>query len=304
MIYAGILAGGSGKRMGHTELPKQFLSIAGKPLLIHTLEKFLLCNRFDRIYVGTVKEWLSHTKEIIENYIVATDRIRVCVGGADRNGTIMSIIDSIDAEFSISDDDIIVTHDAVRPFLSRRIIEDNIDAALQFGACDTIIPATDTIAVSENGEFLSEIPDRTKMYQGQTPQSFNIKLIRSCFDELSDDKKAILTDACKICVLSGVKVAVVMGDVNPGGEIVATGDIVVMGSCRGILHAGAEGDENCYIVAYNMSAQQLRIASHVATVPSDIGLSPLKVAVIQNSSIILTDYIPSQFKESVVAQEA
>lgn len=98
--------------------------------------------------------------------------------------------------------------------------------------------------------------------------------------------------------------AVIMGDINPGGEIVATGNIVVMGSCRGVLHAGAEGDENCYILAYNMAAQQLRIASHVATVPADAGLSPLKLAVIQESSIILTDYVPSQFKEVAFIQEA
>lgn len=98
--------------------------------------------------------------------------------------------------------------------------------------------------------------------------------------------------------------AVVMGDINPGGEIVATGNIIVMGSCRGILHAGAEGDEESYILVYNMAAQQLRIASYVATVPTDVALSPLKLAMVQNKSITLTDYVSSQFKEAVTAQEA
>ena len=96
---------------------------------------------------------------------------------------------------------------------------------------------------------------------------------------------------------------VVMGEINPGGEVLATGNIVVMGSCRGILHAGAEGDENAYIICYNMAAQQLRIASCVATVPSDAALSPLKLAAVQNGAIILTDYIPSQFRENM-SQEA
>ncbi len=98
--------------------------------------------------------------------------------------------------------------------------------------------------------------------------------------------------------------AVIMGDINPGGEIVATGNIVVMGCCRGVLHAGAEGDDGCYILAYNLAAQQLRIASHVATVPADAGLSPLKLALIQDNCIILTDYVPAQFKETMSAQEA
>jgi len=97
---------------------------------------------------------------------------------------------------------------------------------------------------------------------------------------------------------------VVMGDINPGGEVVATGNIVVMGSCRGILHAGAEGDENCYILAYHMMAQQLRIAAHVATVPEDAARTPLKLAVIQNGSIVLTDYISSQFHDTMTAEEA
>ncbi len=91
--------------------------------------------------------------------------------------------------------------------------------------------------------------------------------------------------------------AVIMGDINPGGEIVATGNIVIMGSCRGVLHAGAEGDESCYIIVYNMCAQQLRIASHVATVPQDAGSSPLKLAMVRDGNIVLTDYIPAQFRE-------
>ena len=96
---------------------------------------------------------------------------------------------------------------------------------------------------------------------------------------------------------------VVMGDINPGGEILATGNIVVMGTCRGVLHAGAEGDVNAYIICYKMQAQQLRISSCVATVPSGASLTPLKMASIQNGAIVLTDYIPSQFKEAAV-QEA
>lgn len=98
--------------------------------------------------------------------------------------------------------------------------------------------------------------------------------------------------------------AIVMGDVNPGGEVVATGNVVIMGCCRGIVHAGAEGDEDSYILVYNMHAQQLRIAEHVATVPDDAGMSPLKLAMIQDGNIILTDYVPAQFADSFVEQEA
>jgi len=97
--------------------------------------------------------------------------------------------------------------------------------------------------------------------------------------------------------------AVIMGDINPGGEVVATGNVVVMGSCRGVLHAGAEGDDSCYIIVYNMNAQQLRIAEYVATVPADASLSPLKIATVQNGTIVLTDYLSSQFQEALTAGE-
>lgn len=72
MIYAGILAGGSGSRMGNVPLPKQFLDLDGKPILIHTIEKFLLINDFDNIIIATPKEWLSHTKDILNNYKTKT----------------------------------------------------------------------------------------------------------------------------------------------------------------------------------------------------------------------------------------
>jgi septum site-determining protein MinC len=89
--------------------------------------------------------------------------------------------------------------------------------------------------------------------------------------------------------------AIVMGDVNPGGEIVATGSILVMGYCRGLLHAGAEGDKSVFILAYNMAAQQLRIAEHVATLPDNLGDTPLKMAALKDESIVITDYRPPYF---------
>lgn len=213
MIYAGILAGGQGKRMGHTNMPKQFLMLVDKPIIIHTIEKFLLNSRFEKVFVGCVKEYMEHTKDIIHKYIGSTDRIEVCEGGSDRNGTIMNICDAIESQFGIEENDVIVTHDAVRPFLTHRIIEDNINAALQFGACDTIIPATDTIVRSNDGNMLTEIPPRDKFYQGQTPQSFRIRTLRDNYNALTQEEKSVLTDACKICVLKGTQVKVVLGEV-------------------------------------------------------------------------------------------
>ncbi|MGO3816141.1 MAG: D-ribitol-5-phosphate cytidylyltransferase, partial [Staphylococcus equorum] len=179
MIYAGILAGGIGSRMGNVPLPKQFLDLDGKPILIHTVEKFLLTSEFDKIYIATPQKWISHTKDTLRKHNINDDRIKVVQGGEDRNETIMSIIEAAEAENGITDEDVIVTHDAVRPFLTHRIIKENIASVLKYGAVDTVITATDTIITSEDGESIKSIPVRSEMYQGQTPQSFNINLLRN-----------------------------------------------------------------------------------------------------------------------------
>ncbi|MDT3960453.1 D-ribitol-5-phosphate cytidylyltransferase [Staphylococcus kloosii] len=212
MIYAGILAGGVGSRMGNVPLPKQFLDLDGKPILVHTVEKFLLTSEFDKIYIATPQKWISHTKDTLRKHNITDERVVVVQGGADRNETIMSIISAIEAENKITDEDVIVTHDAVRPFLTRRIIKENIDAVIKHGAVDTVITATDTIISSKDGEAINSIPVRDEMYQGQTPQSFNINLLRNSYNALSEDDKKILTDACKILVVADKKVKLVLGE--------------------------------------------------------------------------------------------
>ncbi|MBF7016223.1 D-ribitol-5-phosphate cytidylyltransferase [Staphylococcus durrellii] len=212
MIYAGILAGGVGSRMGNVPLPKQFLDLDGKPILVHTVEKFLLTSEFDKIYIATPQKWISHTKDTLRKYNITDERVVVVQGGADRNETIMNIISAIEAANKITDEDVIVTHDAVRPFLTRRIIKENIDEVVKHGAVDTVITATDTIITSKDGEAIDSIPVRDEMYQGQTPQSFNINLLRDSYYALSEDDKKVLTDACKILVVSDKKVKLVLGE--------------------------------------------------------------------------------------------
>ncbi len=212
MIYAGILAGGIGSRMGNIPLPKQFLELDGKPIIVHTIEKFLLTKEFDKIFIATPQKWVLHTQDILKKFNIDDQRIEVIQGGTDRNETIMNIIDNIEKDKSIKEEDVIVTHDAVRPFLTRRIIKENIEFVLENKAVDTVIPAIDTIITSKNGRDIDSIPVRNEMYQGQTPQSFNIKSLKENYNKLSDDNKKVLTDACKIMVVSNQNVKLVDGE--------------------------------------------------------------------------------------------
>ena len=212
MIFAVILAGGTGTRMGVSDMPKQFLEIKGKPILCYTVEKFVLNPRFEKVIVLSPDMWLSHTREILKKNGCPMDRVAVIEGGVTRNETIMNAIGYIEREYTLDDDTVIVTHDSVRPFVTHRIIEENIEAALHKGACDTVIPASDTIVESADGEHISAIPDRRRMYQGQTPQSFKAKNLRDTYQSLTQDEKNILTDAAKILVIKGQKVALVRGE--------------------------------------------------------------------------------------------
>ncbi len=213
MIYAGILAGGKGTRMGITDMPKQFLELGSKPILIHTIEKFLLVPDFDKIVLGIHPDWITYTEDLLDKYLSQyLDRIIIAEGGHDRNTTIENIIKKIDSIKPITKNDIIVTHDSVRPFVALRTIKDNIELLANNDAADTVVEATDTIVESKNNTIITDIPDRKYLYQGQTPQTFRMQEFLDLYNALSKEQKEILTDACKIFVISGKNVALAKGE--------------------------------------------------------------------------------------------
>jgi len=213
-VYGVVLAGGVGARMGNVEKPKQFMEVAGKPILELVLEKFAVHPGFDQVLVLSPKQWIRYTEDLIQKYIPQKDRVIVLEGGDTRNETIMNAISYLDREELLDEETVIVTHDSVRPFVTHRILEENIQAAKEFGACDTVIPATDTIVQSVSHNIISDIPDRSIMYQGQTPQSFKAKKLKKVYESLTAQEKEILTDACKIFVIKGEEVRLVQGEVS------------------------------------------------------------------------------------------
>ncbi len=213
MVFAAVFAGGIGSRMGNSDTPKQYLELGTKPVIIHTIEKFFINEKIDEILVLCPKAWVAHTQALVEKHLPEGKKITVISGGATRNGTLEKAIEYIENNCKVTEDTVIVTHDAVRPFLTHRIIDENVEAAIKYGACDTVIPATDTIVESRDGKIISSIPDRSMMYQGQTPQSFRLKELERVLASLTEDEKAILTDACKIFSIKNKDVYMVEGEV-------------------------------------------------------------------------------------------
>lgn len=213
MIYAEILAGGNGTRMGTTDMPKQFLMLGSKPVFIHTIEQFLMNPTIDGVIVCCPKQWTFHANDMIRKFIKSNrEKLHIVCGGESRNDSILCGCKFILEKFGFKDDDIMITHDAVRPFITQRIINDNIAKAIQYGAVDTVVEAFDTIVESVDATTIQSIPVRNNMYQGQTPQSFNLNKLYTILRSLTVEEEQILTDACKAFVLKGEKVYLVKGE--------------------------------------------------------------------------------------------
>ncbi len=213
MVFGGILAGGTGSRMGNYTVPKQFLPLNGKPVIVHVIEKFLVHTELDRVIVGVNPNWLEYMRDLQRKFFPNEETLTVVEGGSDRNSTILAVIEEA-KRLSGTPEDVIVTHDSVRPFVTLRMISENVAAALKYGVCDTVIPATDTIVYSENNMYITDIPVRSKVYQGQTPQSFKIGLFEKVYGEMSEEELRIVTDACKMFMLKGHEVYLVEGSVS------------------------------------------------------------------------------------------
>ncbi len=213
MVFALVLAGGTGSRMGNNSKPKQFLMACGKPVIIHTLEKFCLHGGARQIIVLCPSLWVSYAQGIINEYLGDyIGSITVICGGASRNDTIMAGISYIEDCYGLDESTIIVTHDAARPFINNRIIDENIQTTLKYGAATTAVPATDTILCCPGGRTVESVADRTALYMCQTPQTFYAKKLQSLYNALSAGEKEKFTDASGILVKNNLPVGIVQGE--------------------------------------------------------------------------------------------
>lgn len=212
MATAVILAGGIGRRMGQTNEPKQYMRLGEAPVIVHTIDQFILNKDIKNIIVLVPEDWVTYTKDLINKYSIKTVKdIYVEKGGAERSETLyIGCKKAIEINGEVTK---IVSHDAVRPFISQRIIDDNIRALDNHEAINTIIPSPDTIVkVSSNEELIEEIPVRKQMYLGQTPQSFMADKYVEIYDSMDEKQLASVTDACKMFVDQGISVGYVLGD--------------------------------------------------------------------------------------------
>jgi 2-C-methyl-D-erythritol 4-phosphate cytidylyltransferase len=190
------MMGGSGIRFGGPT-PKQFSLLDGKPLYCHALETFLESEVFDEIIVVCPPNWREK--------IATSPILRVTSGGATRQESSRAGLRA----FSKAPD-LVLIHDAVRPFVTKTMILANLDAAIACGAANTCIPTADTLVIAPQGDWVHAVPKREEFLRGQTPQTFRYDLIVKAHSRAK--KRGLnLTDDCGLVIAMGEKVAVVKG---------------------------------------------------------------------------------------------
>ena len=208
-MFCAVMAGGIGSRMNGA-VPKQFIELGGIPVLVHTLRHFTEYGGFDGIAVASPAEHMEQTERIIAGYFPHKG-ITVVQGGKNRNCSLLNVCRYIRSAFGAGAGDIIVTHDAVRPFINSRIIEQGIRAARSCGAANTVMPAVDTIVRSTDGVTAHSVPDRNELFRVQTPQTFDFAALFDVIDAASDEDMERYTDACGLYMTAGRQVALVRG---------------------------------------------------------------------------------------------
>jgi len=205
MIYAVILAGGKGLRLGG-DIPKQLLPLAGKPVIRWSAETFQSVDEIDSIIVVGEKNSLETIKSMLPEQDFPKI-ISFIEGGAERSDSSYNAL--LSREFS--DDDIILFHDAARPFITADIIRAMITEIKVSGAAGIYIPAVDTVTIAENSKVIT-IPERRQVFYAQTPQGFRYNLIKSAHEKYKKGHLRIkATDDVSLVMAIGHDVKLVNG---------------------------------------------------------------------------------------------
>ncbi|GAB4191718.1 MAG: bifunctional cytidylyltransferase/SDR family oxidoreductase [Simkaniaceae bacterium] len=192
--------GGDGKRFGNS-LPKQFQLLSGKKIYQHTLEVFLNSQFFQNILLVCRPDYVPL---VLEETAKFAPLVQVVPGGKDRQASSYSGLLAADPC------DIIMVHDAVRPFITEKILQENIEAAITCGAADTCIPSSDTLVHVREG-FIEEIPDRDLWKRGQTPQTFQYALLKRAHQKALRSNISGASDDCQLVLRLGIPIKTILG---------------------------------------------------------------------------------------------
>lgn len=210
MAAALIFAGGTGRRMNTYSKPKQFLELHGKPIIIYTLEHFEYHDEIETITVVCLTDWIAELKGLLKRFgITKVDRI--LPGGETGHDSIYYGLAAMGE--TTEDDEIVLIHDGVRPFINEKLISRNIEAVKLYGSAITVEEARESIVRCLDGENVFEVPPRNQMYTAKAPQSFRFGMILKLYERARREGVQTI-DSSHLCSLYHVPMHVVKSTKN------------------------------------------------------------------------------------------
>lgn len=239
MNIAAIFAGGVGTRMRSKDLPKQFLLLHGKPIIIHTIELFDEHPEIDAIVVACKAEWIDYLKDLLEKYNIKKVA-KIVPGGETGQESIYHALRAAE-EVTRNEEAIVLIHDGVRPLIKKKTITDNISSVKKYGSAITCVNVIETVLITDDQNSIDEVPDRSKSRLARAPQSFWLKDILGAHRKAIAESKGDFIDSCSMMHYYGMKLHLIDGP-RENIKITTPEDFYVM---RAMLDA--KEDQQIYI---------------------------------------------------------
>jgi 2-C-methyl-D-erythritol 4-phosphate cytidylyltransferase len=222
MITAILLAGGKGERIKSTGVPKQFYKVDGKPLIAFSLSEMGKCAEIDVICIVSLSEKYNEIKGIADGLEIK-QKLIFAEAGKSRQHSVLSGLLSLEKEVfsgdfkarfekNPEDPDLVIVHDAARPLIKSDDFSACIHSAKGFDGATPALPPSDTVYLSENGETVTALLSRDKLFAGQTPECYDFGKYLEAFRKLTDDEIMTIRGGSEIAFLSGMNIHLYPGN--------------------------------------------------------------------------------------------
>lgn len=209
MNIAIILAGGTGVRLGGC-LPKQYIEVCGKPVLLYCLEKFERHARIDKIIIVAAEEWQA----VISGWVERTGVGKFsgfAPAGSSRQHSIVNGLRKAQ-QLGAAEQDAVIIHDAARPNVSQQQISQCLDSLCDYDGAMPVLPVKDTVYLSENGEQITSLLNRDALYAGQAPEAFRFGRYLAIHTGMTETELALVRGSSEIAYRKGFKIRLFPGD--------------------------------------------------------------------------------------------
>lgn len=206
-----IFAGGIGKRMNSKAVPKQFLKLHGKDIIIHTLENFEMHKDIDGIVIACVEDWIPYLKKILKKFDITKVK-DIVPGGKTGQESIYNGLAA--AKERYGEEAVVLIHDGVRPLIEEKTITDCIASVREKGSAITVAPAIETIIRVEENETIKDVIERSECLMARAPQAFKLNEILAAHDQAQKEGKYDFIDSASLMRYYGHTLSIVEGPVE------------------------------------------------------------------------------------------